>query len=268
MKEYKTVFDVQAEVGLTKHLGSRSATEELVKFCHILPGYKVLDVGSGSGRTPIYLAKCYELNMVGVDIHPGMVAYASDQVEKHHLNGQVVFQEADAIDLPFEDNTFDAVIVESVTVFTSDVQQAVNEYARVVKRGGFVGMNESTFLQPDPPPEVVNWVSQEVARGAQVHTPEEWKAFLEMPRLRDVFAKIYPLDVKKQATETVRRYGVGGVTSAMLRSFKMHLLYPEIRAMFKEGTSTYPENLSEYFGYGLYIGRKPDGPTNNQRTSK
>ncbi|HKJ26416.1 MAG TPA: hypothetical protein VJ965_02160 [Anaerolineales bacterium] len=48
----KTVFDVQAEVGLTKHLGSLAATEELVKLCHILPGYKVLDVGSGLAEPP------------------------------------------------------------------------------------------------------------------------------------------------------------------------------------------------------------------------
>jgi len=196
--------------------------------------------------------------MVGVDIHPGMVAYARAQAEKHGLNGRVNFRQGDAQDLPFDDNTFDAVIVESVTVFTQDSQQAVNEYVRVVKPGGYVGMNESTFLQPDPPQAVRDWVSQEVALGAQVYTAEGWKSFRDTAGLRDVFAKVYPLDVKKQAAETVKRYGVGGITRAMFRSLKMNVMYPEVRAILKEGTSTYPENMSDYFGYGLYVGRKPD----------
>lgn len=58
---------------------------------------------------------------------------------------------ADAEQLPFEDNKFDIVLSESVIAFPEDKQKVVNEYARVAKPGGFIGMNEGTWLNyPHP----------------------------------------------------------------------------------------------------------------------
>ncbi len=176
MNEIKTVFDFQAQVGLTKHMGSLPATRELVKLCHILPGYRVLDVGCGAGRTPVYLAKEYQLRVVGVDIHPGMVAASRELAQREKVEDRVSFWKADAQDLPFEDNSFDAVIAESVTAFPPNQQQAVNEYARVLKPGGFLGMNESTYLQPNPPADIQAWVSQEAAMHAHIHSRGGWQA--------------------------------------------------------------------------------------------
>ena len=63
---------------------------------------------------------------------------------------------ADAQDLPFEDDLFDAVTTESVTAFPADKQKAVGEYTRVTKPGGYVGLNESTWPKVPPAPEMVD----------------------------------------------------------------------------------------------------------------
>lgn len=258
MENTQSVFDYQAQIGLTDHLGNISATDKLVKLCHILPGYRILDVGSGAGRTPIYLAKMYQVKVVGIDIHPVMVAQANALARREKVDEQVTFRQADAQDLPFEDNFFDAVLVESVTTFTKDVQHVVSEYARVTKPGGFVGINEATFLQSDPPAEIRSWVARQVAAGAQVHTAETWKVFLASAGLLDVYGKVYPYDVKSQTYQIVKRYGLPGLLQVWSRSLRMQFTHPETRPVLWDASDRMPQDLQNYFGYGLYIGRKPD----------
>lgn len=68
--------------------------------------------------------------VVGVDISPRMVERSWERAHRERVTDRVEFRVADAQDLPFEDNWFDAVITESVTAFPEDKQEAVNEYVR------------------------------------------------------------------------------------------------------------------------------------------
>jgi len=238
--------------------GEPPATRALVKLCQILPGYRVLDVGCGAGRTPVYLAKEYDLNVIGVDIHPGMVAASKALAKFERVETQVSFRLADAQDLPFNDDSFDAVIVESVTVFPLDQQQAVNEYARVLKPGGYLGMNESSYLQPNPPEAIVAWAGQDTAMKACIHTSQGWQALLKKAGLEIMAVRLFPLDIKKEAAETMKRYGVRGLARSWSRALGLYLTQPEARNLLRQGTTGIPTGLMDYFGYGLYVGRKPD----------
>ena len=159
MESSEQFFDFAAEVGLTKHIGGVKATEEMVELCHIGEGSYVLDVGCGAGVTPSFIAKKYGCKVVGVDISEGMIQKSQERAKREGVADRVEFRVADAQDLPFEDDLFDAVITESVTAFPEDKQKAVDEYARVTKPGGYVGLNESTWLKVPPPPEMVAWAS-------------------------------------------------------------------------------------------------------------
>jgi len=130
-------FDFAAYVGLTKHLGGLRATEELIESCQIGEGKYVLDVGCGAGVTPCLIAKRYGCRVVGVDISEGMIERSKERAKREGVADRVDFRVADAQDLPFEDDLFDAVITESVTAFPEDKQRAVNEYVRVTKPGGY-----------------------------------------------------------------------------------------------------------------------------------
>jgi len=160
-------FDFAAEVGLTKHIGGVEATEALVELCHIGPGSYVLDVGCGVGVTPCYLAKRVGCRVVGVDISEKMLERSRERARREGVAGLVELRVADAQELPFEGGLFDAVITESVTAFPEDKQGAVNEYARVTKPGGYVGLNETAWLKVPPPPEVVAWAAQDVGASVQ-----------------------------------------------------------------------------------------------------
>jgi SAM-dependent methyltransferase len=171
---------------------------------------------------------------------------------------RVEFRVADAQDLPFEDDLFDAVITESVTSLPEDKQQAVGEYVRVTRSGGYVGLAESTWLEALPPPELVAWVSQQDAGVcAQPLTADEWAGLLENAGLQDITVHIHPVDAKKETRLLLRRYGCGGMMGNALRMLSMYLRNPAYRAFLKSVRGgVLPENLVEYFGYGVYVGRK------------
>ena len=91
--EFKmTYLDLQAYAGVTKHMGSFEATNELLALCHTENAQEVLDVGCGIGVGPAYMAKTYGCRVVGVDISEKMIEWSrqrakqeggEDRVEPH-----------------------------------------------------------------------------------------------------------------------------------------------------------------------------------------
>ena len=258
MENEPTFFDFAAEVGLTKHIGGVEATEALMELCHIGQGKYVLDVGCGAGVTPCLIAKRYDCRVVGVDINERMVERSRERAERENVADRVEFRVADAQDLPFEDALFDAVITESVTSFPEDKQKAVNEYVRVTKPGGYVGLNESVWLKVPPPPEVVAWAAQDVGYNVQPLTSEAWAALLKAAGLKEITTKIYEINTRDEARGILQRYGRGGMLRVWWRILLLYARSPAYRRFVKgvRQSGVIPENLQEYFGYGLFVGQK------------
>ncbi|MCL7454316.1 MAG: class I SAM-dependent methyltransferase [Anaerolineae bacterium] len=258
MASAEQFFDFAAEVGFTKHMGGVEATEELVELCHIGEGSYVLDVGCGAGATAVYLVQRHGCRVAGVDILPRMVERARETARREGVEDRTEFRVADAQDLPFDDDMFDAVITESVAAFPEDKQRAANEYVRVTKPGGYVGLNESTWLQAPPPPEMVAWVAQEVGAQVKPLTREEWVGLLEHAGLKDIVARVRHIDTRHEAGGMMRRYGCLGMLRVWGRMLRLYVKNPAYRQFVKrvgQGGIT-PKNLDQYFGYGLYVGRK------------
>lgn len=258
MKQNPSFFDFAAEVGLTKHIGGMQATDAIKELCHIEPGKYVLDVGCGVGVTPCYLAEKYGCRVMGVDILERMVDRARERVASQKDTALVEVRVADAQDLPFADNTFDAVITESVTAFPTDKAKAVREYVRVTKPGGYVGLNESTWLKYPPTPEMTAWVTQDAGASVQALPVEEWTKLLQKAGLKDLVQRSYRIDLKTESKGLVQRYGCGGALGIFGRMIGLLFKSSEYRQFVKrtkkEGVT--PKGLEEYFGYGLYVGRK------------
>jgi arsenite methyltransferase len=251
-------FDFAADVGLTKHIGSLKATEELAQLCHIGKNSYVLDVGCGVGATPCFLAKKFGCRVVGVDILARMVARSRERAAREKVVDRVEFKVADAQNLPFEDELFDTVITESVTSFPEDKQRAVNEYVRVTKPEGYIGLNESAWLKVPPPPEMVAWVEQDVGATVRPLTPGAWTKLLETAGLKDIIAKIDTIKPQDETKGILQRYGIGGMLGVMARTLLLYAKSPAYRKFVKavRATGIIPENLEEYFGYGLFVGKK------------
>src|SRR5215472_14977879 len=91
------------------HTRGLAATIELAKLAGITADSSVLDVGSGVGGPARVLAATYGCRVTGVDLSEPFVEAARYLTERTGQSGQVSFQAASALKLPFDDGAFDAV---------------------------------------------------------------------------------------------------------------------------------------------------------------
>lgn len=104
-----------------------------------LSGRRVLDVGTGDGTYAIEAAR-RGAKVTGIDVDPAMLAAARSRSESAGVS--VVFSDAPAEELPFEDGTFDVVLAVTVLCFVPDARGAVHEMARVLAPGGRLVLGE------------------------------------------------------------------------------------------------------------------------------
>lgn len=135
----------------------------------------------------------------------------------------------------------------------------MREYARVTKPGGYVGLNESTWLKVPPPPEIIAWASQDLGASVKPLTPEEWTGLLKGAGLQDIFVRVAEISVSNESRGIMQRYGLGGMLRIISRTMRLYSRNPNYRQFVKEvrQDGITPENLDEYFGYGIFVGRKP-----------
>ena len=105
-------------------------------------GQKLLDVGCGFGGTIQQINRTYsDMDLTGLNIDPRQLAAADAQTTPTHGN-TLNWIEADACELPFEDNSFDRILaVECIFHFPSR-QKFLAEAARVLKPGGCLAVSD------------------------------------------------------------------------------------------------------------------------------
>lgn len=114
--------------------------EDEVILEYLSPNDSVLDIGCGNGEETLIFAKKVA-NVVGIDYMQGMINKAEDDKinQPVEIANKVAFEVGSVLDIPCEDNEFDVVIGERllINLTTWELQQkAINEIARVLKRGG------------------------------------------------------------------------------------------------------------------------------------
>ena len=246
-------FGLQAYIGTTKHMGGFETTRELIALCQIDKDTYVLDVGCGVGATACYLAKRFGCNVVGVDLRESMIDLSHKRARREGVEGKVAFRVADALDLPFEDAHFDAVLCESVATFVEDKGKVVSELVRVVRPGGYVGLNEEVWLKT-PPDKVVDQLKVIWEIKPNVPTADDWKALLRQAGLQDMVTKIYKLDPRREASQ-MKRYRFGDMWRMFSRTLSLYLRSPAFRNYMKRQRRL-PKNVFEYLGYAIFVGRR------------
>ena len=196
--------------------------------------------------------------VMGVDINPLMIERARERTKKQGLTDLVEFQQADAMELPFENDSFNVLITESVTAFPEDKARAIREYFRVIKPGGFIGLNEATWLRTPVPEEIHAWASQDLGANVTPLQPGEWVRLMQDAGLVDIFQCTSTISTREESRGILERYGWGGFLNSLGQAFGLYLRNPAYREFVKsireEGLT--PPDLDKYFGYGFFIGKK------------
>jgi SAM-dependent methyltransferase len=136
--------------GLEARGETRSQTRlrlRFLKFAGIRPGWRVLEVGCGTGVVCRDLARIVGPRgaVVGVDPSRVLVAAARRLAREHRLPGRVRFQVGDGARLTFRDGTFDGALAVTVLLHVPKPEAIVSEMIRVTRPGGIVAVQDQDY---------------------------------------------------------------------------------------------------------------------------
>jgi SAM-dependent methyltransferase len=111
--------------------------EELCEALDLKAGSKVLDVAAGNGMASLAAARRW-CDVTSTDYVPALLERG--QARAAAEGWQIEFREADAENLPFDDNSFDTVLSTFGVMFTPNQDRAAAELMRVCKPKGKIGL--------------------------------------------------------------------------------------------------------------------------------
>lgn len=188
---------------------------QAVTLAALPAGGRALDVGTGTGDfLPLLAAAAPAVYAIGVDFTWEMMAAGRGKLQSHR--GHTAFAAADALTLPFPDNSFDAVVNGFLLRNVADLPVALAEMARVTRPGGRVVCLEIT--RPTLPvfrtafrfyfhrlvPLIGGLISGR--RGAYAYLPQSVDRFVSPDGLTHLLTAVGLRNVR------YRRLGLGTVT--------------------------------------------------------
>ena len=134
---------------------------------------RILEIACGTGIGTLFLheALAPEVEIVATDLNPGMLEYAQ---EHRGALPRVRYELADALGLPYEDETFDGVVCQFGIMFFPDIAKGLSEMRRVLRPGGFLACNVWDSLEVN---RVAGIAHETIARYFDSEPP----SFLKVP---------------------------------------------------------------------------------------
>ena len=119
--------------------------KKFIKSLNFAAGDRVLDVATGTGDIAFEIRKKYRTKIVGLDLSVNMLEIAKQKSKKYKID-DISFIEGDAENLPFDDNTFDKLVISYGLRNLGNHSKGLSEFYRVLKPNGKIGILE--FLHP------------------------------------------------------------------------------------------------------------------------
>ncbi len=166
-----------AVVGTTLQIVGESLCEAL----DLRAGDRVLDVAAGNGNATLAAARRW-CDVVSTDYVPALLERGRARASAEGL--PVRFEQADAENLPFPDQSFDVVLSTFGVMFTPDQDKAAAEMARVCRPGGRIGL--ANWTPASLIGELFKLIGRYVPPPAGVNSPSLWGT---EARLRELFGR-------------------------------------------------------------------------------
>lgn len=168
--------------------------EDLARDLELKPGMRVLDLGSGKGATSVFLAREYGVQVMAADWWIAAEDAAAVFAEAG-VADRVTAVRAEAHNLPFEKESFDAIVSIDAFEYFGTADSYLPYLLRFLRPGGQVGVATPAMTRevrelgaiPEHIEKLVGW------EAIAWHTPEWWRFQWEITKLVDVIcARMHP----------------------------------------------------------------------------
>lgn len=145
------------------------ASQTLIDACAVSAGQEVLDVGAGTGNFAL-LAAAEGASVVASDLTPKLMERGKERMAAE--GAEIEWVEADAEELPFEDERFDCTASVFAAMFAPRPERVARELFRVTRPGNTVGM--ANWVPDGFSGRMFGLFNEFVPRPEGVPAPVEW----------------------------------------------------------------------------------------------
>lgn len=110
----------------------------------------ILDIATGTGDLAILMTQTNADKIIGLDISAGMLDVGRKKIEDRKLSDKIEMILADSENMPFEDNTFDAITVAFGVRNFENLEKGLSEILRVLKPNGIFVILETSVPEKTP----------------------------------------------------------------------------------------------------------------------
>jgi len=142
------------------HIGGRKATLSLAAKANLSKKNTVLDVGAGIGGPARTLAANFDCQVTGLDLTKEYCQIAELLTQTVGLEEKVTFHQADALDMPFENESFDTVWSQHCSMNIENKALFYEEIFRVLEKGGRLIIHDTLANSGEHLDYPVPWASQ------------------------------------------------------------------------------------------------------------
>ncbi len=180
----------------------------------------VLDIATGTGDLAILMTNTSAEKIIGLDISAGMLAIGRNKIKAKNLSDKIEMILADSENMPFEDNTFDAITVAFGVRNFENLEKGLTEILRVLKPNGIFVVLETSVPDQTPYKQGYTFYSKNILpfigklfskdNSAYQYLSESASVFPYGEALNNILRKIGFIDVKAMP----QTFGVATIYSA------------------------------------------------------
>jgi demethylmenaquinone methyltransferase/2-methoxy-6-polyprenyl-1,4-benzoquinol methylase len=180
----------------------------------------VLDIATGTGDLAILMTNTSAEKIIGLDISAGMLEVGRNKIKDKNLSDKIEMILADSENMPFEDNTFDAITVAFGVRNFENLEKGLTEILRVLKPNGIFVILETSVPDKTPYKQGYTFYSKNILpligklfskdNSAYQYLSESASVFPYGEALNNILRKIGFIDVKAMP----QTFGVATIYSA------------------------------------------------------
>ena len=256
------IYDFLGYIGAfnSPFIGGMAGTRRLLSKLDITSESGVLEVGCASGFTSCMIAEDYDCSLTGIDLSEILIDKARERARKRKLS-RTRFEVANALELPYENDSFDSVFGVAVTALIPDKLRVLQEYMRVTKPGGTIGTLD-LFVKDGASEEVrdkFNGIFMDIlGSDNEIMSINEWSALFQQTGFQDIEIEENYSNVFEMPKN--RGNAVGATLRLVYHMIINGVVRQRVRKLLgmRNTISLRSEGEYENVGYLIFTAKKPE----------
>lgn len=155
MMENDIFFEIQNSLP-REGPGRDKYTKKAFRMLPRLDNPHILDIGCGTGRPTLELAKLSKGEIIGIDTHQPFLDELNKEIEGSGLSDRVKAINCSMFEMDFPLESFDVIWAEG-SIYIIGFERGLNEWKKFLKPNGYLSVHDMTWLRPNPPSEIYDY---------------------------------------------------------------------------------------------------------------